>query len=126
MDVTITVPTRGNIDRIERFTSDRTGRDRIRVLSDDDAVRHEPPSITELLTAAGVTLTPADGTVEMTALEDLDGGRSQVVRITGPASVVTAIRSWSESRSMQMMRDETDSPEPNRDGLVVTDLRLSR
>ena len=125
MDVTITVPTRGNIDRIERFTG-RTGEDRIRVFSDDDAVRHEPPSITELMEAAGVTLTPDDGTIEMTGLEDLDGGRSQVVLITGVDRVVTAIRSWSESRSMQMMRDEPASPEPNLDGLVVTDLRPAR
>ena len=121
-EILMVLPSRGNIDRLELFTSGRDGQDRLRVFS-DGPIPHEPPSITEILAASGITLTTADGSVKVETLEHRDEGRTQRVRITGSPRVVAAIRSWSEPRSMRMMRDETNSPEPNRDGLVEVDTR---
>lgn len=126
----ITLPTRGNIDRIEWFTSSRDGSERIRVFSDDDTNRHEPPSITEILEVAGLALTVADGTVEMEVLADLDDGREQSVRITAAQRVIDAIDTWRAGKSLADIRTETAATlpqterrraetEPNRDGLVV-------
>ncbi len=130
----ITLPARGNIDRIYRFTSTRDGSDQIRVYSDDDTNRHEPPSITEILEVAGLTLTVADGTVEMEAVTDLNDGREQSVRITAAQRVVDAINAWRAGKSLADIRTETAATlplterlraetEPNRDGLVEVDTR---
>lgn len=100
----VTLPARGNIDRIERFTSTRDGSDQIRVYSDDDSNRHEPPSLTEILAAAGHTLTVADGTVECEVIEDMDDGNSMLVRITGSQAVTDAVDAWMAGKTLDDVR----------------------